>query len=529
MTKRTTPFSQKYLYLISFIEGGVVMVAEIAGAKLLTPFFGASLYSWAATLSITLLALMSGYYYGGYITTKPGFPSGNKVLWVFLFSGIAVFLMPSIGHIIMQKTISFSFFAGLLISELAFLFIPVFLMGMISPMIVFHVTEKAEQSGRSAGNIYAISTSGGILFTLVFGFFIVPLFGISVPVRILGLAVTFIGITFILNRGIVGKRYPLLLVIGFTALVVLFARGKVKAQPMQNDRQVIASSEGLLGELKVIDQISHPQNSDPVKIRKLRANNVQQNYVFAEIPGQSLMYYVNFTKQLLHAFPKKNKALLLGLGAGSLYQILREQYHEVETVEIDQRIYDIGVRYFGMPEHNAAITDGRYYINTTEQKYDLIIVDVIIGESLPFQLLTLESFGRIRELLTDDGILILENGGLFNFSNNSFVPSVEKTLKASGLEVVMFNPVVSNSKELGDVLFVASKKKLSFDDFQLKNDVMVIGGSISKYLLSVNRFNVDGSEVLTDDKNSSDLMLKSHYFEVRKAVRKEMAKYKFWE
>src|SRR5688500_15424614 len=95
----------KILYYISFIEGGVVMVTEIAGARILTPFFGASLYSWASTLSITLLALMTGYYCGGYATTKQGLSSRDKIIWVFFTSGLMVLLMPSLAQFIMKKTI----------------------------------------------------------------------------------------------------------------------------------------------------------------------------------------------------------------------------------------------------------------------------------------------------------------------------------------------------------------------------------------------------------------------------------------
>lgn len=170
MTKTVNAtLSYKQLYLVSFIEGGVVMVTEIAGAKMLTPYFGASLYSWASTLSITLLALMSGYYSGGYVTTKSQYNSADKILWIFLVSGLSVAIMPLLGSFIMLRTIAFSFFTGLIVSQLFFLFLPIFLMGMISPMIIFQVTKKAELSGRSAGNIYAISTSGGILFTMTFG------------------------------------------------------------------------------------------------------------------------------------------------------------------------------------------------------------------------------------------------------------------------------------------------------------------------------------------------------------------------
>ena len=82
--KTNTKNNNKILYFISFVEGGPVMVTEISSAKLLSPYFGASIYSWASTLSITLLALMCGYYAGGYVTTKPKYQPSERIVWVFL-------------------------------------------------------------------------------------------------------------------------------------------------------------------------------------------------------------------------------------------------------------------------------------------------------------------------------------------------------------------------------------------------------------------------------------------------------------
>ena len=208
----------KQLYHISFIEGGVVMVTEIAGAKLLSPFFGASIYSWASTLSITLLALMCGYYTGGFITTKPKYQSAEKITWVFLLSGLMVLLMPSFAHYIMTQTISFSFFSGLIISQLFFLFAPIFLMAMISPMIIFQITKKAEESGKSAGSIYALSTSGGIVFTLLFGFYIIPEFGISYPVKILGLIVSLLAIGLLIYQKFTTQKILLSVAVIFISI-----------------------------------------------------------------------------------------------------------------------------------------------------------------------------------------------------------------------------------------------------------------------------------------------------------------------
>lgn len=521
MSKVSVQIKLKELYFISFIEGGVVMVTEIAGAKILTPFFGASLYSWASTLSITLLALMSGYYTGGYATTKNKFASVDKILWVFLLSGLLVLLMPSLGEFIMKKTISFSFFSGLIISQLFFLFLPIFLMGMISPMIILQITTKAELAGRSAGNIYAVSTFGGILFTLCFGFLIIPHFGISFPLKVLGLSVTLIGMSLLVKLKLSTKTRPFALMLTLIATAVAFHQLGSGNNFSTSKLKILASSEGLLGELKVIDQITYPPSGEPVLVRKLRTNNIEQNYVFANMPSQSLMYYVNFTRQLLRCLPKKENALLIGLGAGSLYSVLADQNIQVESVEIDKRIYDLGVKYFALPVHNNVITDGRYFINVCQKKYDLILLDVIIGESVPAQLITLESFRKLYELLNTNGHLIIEHGGVHSFADNSFIPSIVKTLHAAGFQVALFNPLQTTS--FGDVLFVAGKNSLKTDSLKIGPDVFIKGGALNDYSLSLNLFNSKDAGILTDDKNNADLLLKAHYFKVRQLIRKELA------
>lgn len=526
MSKAGVRSDLRLLYFISFIEGGVVMVTEIAGAKLLTPYFGASLYSWASTLSITLLALMSGYYFGGYATTRAGFQSRDKICWVFFTSGITVLLMPSLGNFIMLKTISFSFFSGLIISQLFFLFLPIFLMGMISPLIIFHITKRVEESGRSAGNIYAISTSGGILFTLLFGFFIIPSYGITLPLRVLGIGVTLTGLAILRREKIKGKTLSIGLFIACLTAAMAFRRDKSKEFSPGSNFKTVTYSEGLLGELQVYDEMTKAPDGRPVSLRKLRTNNVQQNYVFTDMPGQSLLYYVNFTKQLIKLLPKKRSALVIGLGAGSLYKVLSDQGIPTETVEIDRRIYDIGVKYFAMPPHqqNNVITDGRYFINVTKKKYDLIILDVIIGESVPGQLITLESFRRLGQLLNDGGTLIVEHGGVYSFADNSFVPSIVNTLKAADFHVNIFNPILSESH--GDILFVATKNNFDMSRLSIGDDVLIKGGPVLGYAMPLSAFDQTHARVFTDDRNEADILLKSHYFTVRKRVRNELAKFK---
>jgi len=84
---------KRYLLFLSFLEGGSVMACELVGAKLLAPYFGTSLYIWAAALALTLGGLTSGYYLGGILSKKH---AGSHALLfkVLIAAGVLLCLMP---------------------------------------------------------------------------------------------------------------------------------------------------------------------------------------------------------------------------------------------------------------------------------------------------------------------------------------------------------------------------------------------------------------------------------------------------
>ena len=55
----------RFLYLLVFVVGTASLGAEIAAARLMAPFFGASTIVWANTIGVVLVALSIGYWLGG--------------------------------------------------------------------------------------------------------------------------------------------------------------------------------------------------------------------------------------------------------------------------------------------------------------------------------------------------------------------------------------------------------------------------------------------------------------------------------
>ena len=84
----------------------------------------------------------------------------------------------------------------------------------------------------------------------------------------------------------------------------------------------------------------------------------------------------------------------------------------IDGVEIDPRIIDVGRRYFDMnePNLNAVAADGRYFLDTTDQQYDIIAIDAYRQPYIPFQLTTKEFFQSCRKHLTKNGVVVVNVG-----------------------------------------------------------------------------------------------------------------------
>ena len=78
------------------------------------------------------------------------------------------------------------------------------------------------------------------------------------------------------------------------------------------------------------------------------------------------------------------------------------------TVELDPDVVDAAYTWFKLPRDprlRVEVDDGRRFLQRTDERYDVIMVDAFYSDGVPFHLTTLEFVELMRERLTPGGVI----------------------------------------------------------------------------------------------------------------------------
>ena len=187
-----------FLLLILIIEGGAIMAVELIGAKLIAPYYGNSLYVWAAVLATTLGALSIGYFSGGNLSSTQA--NIKTLLTITTSAALLVLLMPILSSFIMSATLGMELRTGIVLSCVIFLMPPLIAFGMVGPMIVRLATKDVKQVGKIAGTVYFTSTAGGVATTFLFGFYFIPFLGLKMSCYIVGASLAALPLFYLIHK-----------------------------------------------------------------------------------------------------------------------------------------------------------------------------------------------------------------------------------------------------------------------------------------------------------------------------------------
>jgi predicted membrane-bound spermidine synthase len=343
--------------LVAFIEGASVMAVELLGARMIAPWFGASLYVWASVLGVTMTGLAGGYFLGGRISA--GMKSNNALFVLLALASFFTAIMPYSSGWIMQLTLHWDVRWGSLFSSLVFLFPPMLLMGMISPVIVRLCASSPEQSGKVAGTVYAVSTIGGIICTFITGFVIIPHWGLKMPALVFAGLLALPAIAGLAFR----KAWPGTMLVCVMISLGMAAGNFLNAEPaIPEGVTLLHRSDGIMGRVTVTEEKTNRGVVTNLYINGLLQSSRQWVSQCSDHP------YVYSMATLASFMPAGSRSLLLGTGAGSLLTELVGIGHEVDAVEIDERLLQLGEKYFDTPVQKATIItdDARHYLNTMQ-------------------------------------------------------------------------------------------------------------------------------------------------------------------
>ncbi|GAM99444.1 spermidine synthase-like protein [alpha proteobacterium U9-1i] len=109
--------------------------------------------------------------------------------------------------------------------------------------------------------------------------------------------------------------------------------------------------------------------------------------------------------------PRANRILEIGLGGGRTASYLHDFLPQanITAVELDPGVISLAQQHFGVRQDarlRIIQRDGRIYVNTTRQRFDIIMVDAYQGTLVPFHLVTREFFGILKRKLNPGGVVV---------------------------------------------------------------------------------------------------------------------------
>ncbi len=421
---------RRFLYLAVFMGGVTTLAVEISAARLLGSIFGTSNIVWANIIGLILVYLTAGYFIGGRVADRwPTFTMFYTVLtWAAFFSG----LIPLAAHPVLRlaaeavQDFDAAVTVGSFVSVLVLFAVPVTLLGFTSPFALRLALSTVDDAGRTAGQMYAISTLGSIIGNFTPVLLLIPQIGTArtfLAFAGLLMAVGLIGLAMQDRRAALKLLWmPALLLV----LAVLALRGPLRPPPSgmtllyedesaYNLIQVVEDKDGyrylLLNEGQGIHSQWHP-------------SKVYFHRTWGFFLAGPYFNAPPFTPE------RVERVAIIGLAAGTIARQHETVYPglPMDGIEIDPGIVKAGRRTMGMtmPNLNVIVEDGRFGLTRLGGGYTMIGIDAYRVPYVPWHLTTVEFFQEVRDHLAADGVLIINVGR--TQSDRRLVEAMTRTL-----------------------------------------------------------------------------------------------------
>jgi spermidine synthase len=480
------------------------LIVEVVGVRVLSPFYGNTIFTVSSVISVILLALSCGYYAGGRVADRH--PTLEYFFGLILVSGLTLLFFYSLGTIVLPILSSkLSISLGPLVSATLLFLLPALVLGMLSPYAVkLQSVQFPEQGvGSVAGSIFFWSTLGSIAGSLSAGFVLIPHVGIDRILIANGVALSTLGLgSLLLLRAKKQHLYVSVFVFALLLTTVWFVTHRT-------GRQVLYAKDGVYQKITIYDgQYAGRRTRFFQQDENSAGAGEGAMFLDSDDPTDLVYDYTRYYSLYNIFTPQVKNALVIGGGA---YSVPKALLHElpgvtVDVVDIEPSLFFLAKRYFKVSEsprlHNY-VEDGRRFLSDSPKKYDLIFSDVYYSFfSVPPQFATKEFFAIAKEKLSPNGILVANMIGDLSRQQPSLIMAEIKTFQAVFPNSYFFAVAWPEKTDSQNVMLVGYNSDTAVDlnsPAVLANRDPLIRFLSSKLIDVGRRFELSPYPVLTDN------------------------------
>jgi predicted membrane-bound spermidine synthase len=441
----------RYLVFNAFVCGGVIMVVELLGSRIIGPPFGVSLFVWTSLITVTLVSLALGYWLGGRLADSKN--SHSSLFAVIMLAGLWVAFIPLVKGFVIGHTLVLGLRAGSLACSTALFGPPLFLLGMVSPYTVkLYMSEASREVGRTVGWLYAVSTCGSFLGTVLAGFVLIPGLGVNNITYLSALTLMSLSAGYwLLYRK---KALAAALTAVPVALLLIPQELPSITRPDGTKVNMLVNDDSAYGQIKVVDYVYGDK-----RLREFLLENMIQGAVDVN-SGLPISRYTYYVEQLARTYrPDAKEALVIGLGSGIIPERFSRYGIRTDVVEINPGVVEAAKKYFSFDDEKnpTFVEDGRNFLKSGAGPYDIVFLDAFSGDTPPSHLVSVESFELAKGKLSEGGVVII-NFISGNQPEDKVVPSsLYGTLKKvfNGVDVYVGNEYFSPEPRVVNMIFVA--------------------------------------------------------------------------
>lgn len=415
---------RRALLLTVFLTGAAVLAIEVAAMRVLSVYYGSSVYVTSSVLGVILGALSLGYYFGGRLVDR--FRSAQLFYGLIVAAGAAAVVMhmliilalPSLAPELDPQQ-------GSIWLSLLLFFVPSVLLGTLSPFAVALIhNPKSKSVGSDAGLVFLWSTLGSISGSIVTGFYLVTVLGVRTIMLATAVALIVLGALGLLTLS--ARRRSIAAV---TAALLLAVAWSWVALQNTKTQGVIHEQDGLYSRITVTNGA---YNNEPVRYMLLDRSLSSASYPDSD---ELVFAYAQYAQLLVAMKPEASRGLMTGGGNYSVPAYLARNMPNatVEVSEVEPALYDLSRQYFGLkddPRLVNRIIDGRQALRGKDGAYDFMFGDAYHSVvTVPSHLTTREYFQEVKRSLKPDGVMMLNLIGRLGDWQPSYLLSQIKTIQ----------------------------------------------------------------------------------------------------